>query len=244
VQDGSSGNDIIGAGNHAGRQLLSFFFFLHSRSGVNRSTRSRSRCCCGTPVSGTWQRPEGGAHRGRPEDEGRRPEGGVQGAAARGRRPGGGGQRAASGGRRPEPGGARETGQADDGRVKTTGTEGGRDGRSGAGRRNRIGPTGQERNSVDGDLTRAQVLEVGFELEHVGEDHARATSTRSTSRRRDEDQRRGGSRSRRRRRHELRRAGTLTWALIPCHEYATYIIRGPKATYIVHVQGANMKETP
>jgi hypothetical protein len=44
--------------------------------------------------------------------------------------------------------------------------------------------------------------------------------------------------------HELRRAGTLTWALIPCHEYATYIIRGPKATYIVHVQGTNMQETP
>jgi hypothetical protein len=44
--------------------------------------------------------------------------------------------------------------------------------------------------------------------------------------------------------HELRRAGTLTWALIPCHEYATYIIRGPKATYIVHVQGINMQETP
>jgi hypothetical protein len=29
-----------------------------------------------------------------------------------------------------------------------------------------------------------------------------------------------------------------------CYEYATYIIRGPKATYIVHVQGANMQETP
>jgi hypothetical protein len=27
--------------------------------------------------------------------------------------------------------------------------------------------------------------------------------------------------------HEL---GTLTWAVIPCHEYATCIIRGPKAT--------------
>jgi hypothetical protein len=33
-------------------------------------------------------------------------------------------------------------------------------------------------------------------------------------------------------------------ALIPCYEYATYIIRGPKATYIVHVQGANMQEPP
>jgi hypothetical protein len=31
-------------------------------------------------------------------------------------------------------------------------------------------------------------------------------------------------------RHELRRAGTLTWALIPCYEYATCIIWGPKAT--------------
>jgi hypothetical protein len=33
-------------------------------------------------------------------------------------------------------------------------------------------------------------------------------------------------------------------ALIPCYEYATYIIRGPKTIYIVHVQGANMQETP
>jgi hypothetical protein len=30
-------------------------------------------------------------------------------------------------------------------------------------------------------------------------------------------------------RHELRRAGTLTWVLIPCHEYATCIPEGPKA---------------
>jgi hypothetical protein len=32
--------------------------------------------------------------------------------------------------------------------------------------------------------------------------------------------------------------------LISCYECATYIIRGPKATYIEHVQGANMQETP
>jgi hypothetical protein len=54
----------------------------------------------------------------------------------------------------------------------------------------------------------------------------------------------GRGRNEKKTRHELRRAGTLTWALIPCHEYATYIIRGPKATYIVHVQDANMQETP
>jgi hypothetical protein len=32
------------------------------------------------------------------------------------------------------------------------------------------------------------------------------------------------------------------WALIPCHQYATYIIWGLKTTYIVYV--ANMQETP
>jgi hypothetical protein len=42
--------------------------------------------------------------------------------------------------------------------------------------------------------------------------------------------RRSDGEERKKKRHELRRAGTLTWALIPCHEYATCIPEGPKAT--------------
>jgi hypothetical protein len=156
VQDGSSGGDIIGAGNHARR-----LFFTHALESTDQL--DRDRCCCGTPVTGTWQRTTSGGRR--PEDEG-------QGAAAKGRRPVDGGQRAGSGQRAAARGRAAAKGRAAKGRR---GPEGGR--RNTAGGAEKQG----DAKSVEGDLARAQVLEVGDGLEQVSQDYARAASTRSTS---------------------------------------------------------------
>jgi hypothetical protein len=62
--------------------------------------------------------------------------------------------------------------------------------------------------------------------------------------RRDRDRRRAWEEDRREKKARVAACGTLTWALIPCHEYATCIIWGPKATIYSTGTGANMQETP
>jgi hypothetical protein len=232
------------------RKATFFLIFFHALESTDQLDRDRWNSRFGDLAEARGRR-EGDGRRTtaggrRPEDEGRRtkaggrrPENDGQGAAARGR--------AAAKGRRPVdggPSGIRPGAQ----RSRETKLGSARDGRSGAGQ----AETGLRSGRRGGGGNRSMAISPARRCSRSGTDLSRSAKIMhgrrplavraSTNRRRDEDQRWGGSRSRRRR-HELRRAGTLTWALIPCYEYATCIIWRPKATIYSTGTGANMQET-